>query len=297
MKYKINNTIEFDDKTGILSNTESGSIITLSTTAIRIFAYMLKNPNNIISREDFFENVWDIYGQEASNNSLNQYLSLIRKAFRNIDISYEIIHTEPRKCFYLKADVEYIEDDFSSSPHGEQIGIAEQKNKLEKNIIIEEAQQSDESLSKKMLPVEFGTIVNNSQVKQNIIRKRNKTIFLIFLALAFSGTGFFISQFWPSSSKDIPTVTLYKLGVIDSCPVFTLYESSNEMADHKINIARELITEHSLPCLINTIYIFQPDDFLVYTKKGRVLLSRCTTVNHEKKRKFAGCKDIYIYEK
>ena len=92
MKYKINNTIEFDDKTGILSNTESGSIITLSTTAIRIFAYMLKNPNNIISREDFFENVWDIYGQEASNNSLNQYLSLIRKAFRNIDISYEIIH-------------------------------------------------------------------------------------------------------------------------------------------------------------------------------------------------------------
>lgn len=70
-----------------------------------------------------------------------------------------------------------------------------------------------------MLPVEFGTIVNNSQVKQNIIRKRNKTIFLIFLALAFSGTGFFISQFWPSSSKDIPTVTLYKLGVIDSCPV------------------------------------------------------------------------------
>jgi DNA-binding winged helix-turn-helix (wHTH) protein len=58
--------------------------------------------------------VWDAYGQEASNNSLNQYLSVLRKAFRNVGLEHEIIITVPKQGFLIKVNVDYDEEDVST---------------------------------------------------------------------------------------------------------------------------------------------------------------------------------------
>lgn len=293
MKYLIDNIVAFDDKNGLLENKMSGSSVVLSTTAIRILAYLLKNQGVVLSREEFFETVWGAYGQDASNNSLNQYLSVLRKAFRNVGLDHEIIITVTKQGFLIKANVEYeeedllaLESDFFSSVEPDAESDDLYLNVAMTNVdAVQETQSTDESHS-----IETFTLNKLSFSKKFYWVKA-------FAILMFLCTIAFVYQYWPSSSKAIPTVLLHTIGKVDTCPVFTFYENSEEMIQTKIDIARKMTLDHKLPCIPNTIYIFQPDDLFVYTNKGRVLLSRCTTRKDDPLHGFAGCKDIYIYEK
>ncbi|NJQ19805.1 hypothetical protein HCO69_09165 [Pantoea sp. LS15] len=291
MKYLIDNIVAFDDKNGLLENKKSGTSVVLSTTAIRILSFLLKNQGVVLSRDEFFETVWDAYGQEASNNSLNQYLSVLRKAFRNVGLEHEIIITVPKQGFLIKVNVDYDEEDVSTlseqnftyvKPEPEPLDTTTSPDDVE---ITEETRFLDDSGS-------------NEIPKQNSPVFDKKYYFLnAFLGLIFIFTIIFVFQYWPSTSRVIPTVQLHSIGKVDSCPVFSLYESSEEMTQAKMNIARGMILEHKLPCIPNAIYIFQPDDMFVYNQMGRVMLSRCTARKNDPLHGLAGCKDIYIYEK
>lgn len=293
MKYLIDSIVVFDDKNGLLENKNSGTSVVLSTTAIRILSFLLKNQGVVLSRDEFFETVWDAYGQEASNNSLNQYLSVLRKAFRNVGLEHEIIITVPKQGFLIKVDVEYDEEDLlalETHYHTSTETVAEPYN-LNLNVAITDV----EAIQKKQLTAEN---LSDKAHKCNrfSFSKRNNwlKVFAFFVLIC---TIAFVYQYWPSSSKAIPTVQLHSIGKIDTCPVFTFYESSEEMLQTKMNIARKMTIEHKLPCIPNAIYIFQPDDMFVYNQKGHVLLSRCTTRKNDPLHGLAGCKDIYVYEK
>lgn len=289
MKYLIDNIFEFDDKSGVLENRNSGASVVLSTTAIRILSYLLKNQGVVLSRDEFFETVWDAYGQEASNNSLNQYLSILRKAFRNVGLDHEIIITVPKQGFLIRADVDYDEENLSTRDEHffthikpEPLSIIVPQENVE---MVQKIGLADDSCS-------------------NEIPKQNDRVFYkkhyvlnAFSGLVFIFTMIFLFQYWSSTSKVIPSVQLHSMGKVDSCPVFALYESSGEMIQAKMDIAREIILNYKLSCIPNAIYIFQPDDMFVYNKKGRVMLSRCTTRKDDPLHRLAGCKDIYIYEK
>lgn len=293
MKYLIDNIVAFDDKNGLLENNISGSSVVLSTTAIRILSYLLKNQGVVLSREEFFETVWGAYGQEASNNSLNQYLSVLRKSFRNVGLDHEIIITVPKQGFLIKAKVEYDEEDlialekhfYTSDEPGEESEISDLNFTMTDVEVVQEKRLSDES-----------HLVEAPKNNKLTFSKGNyglKVCVILILVCTIA----FVYQYWPSSSKVIPTVLLHTIGKVETCPVFSFYESSEEMLQTKMDIARKMTIEHKLPCIPNAIYIFQPDDLFVYNQKGHVLLSRCTTRKDDPLHGFAGCKDIYIYEK
>lgn len=103
-----------------------------------------------------------------------------------------------------------------------------------------------------------------------------------------------VNTLFNSAKTNLPDVHLYKLGNIDLCPVYTVFESSREVATAKLEKAQKMADLH-LKCLAGALFIFQPDDLYVYGEKGRVFLSRCT-FNNVEKTKFAGCKDLYIHE-
>lgn len=103
-----------------------------------------------------------------------------------------------------------------------------------------------------------------------------------------------VNSLFNSSKNNLPDVQLFKLGNIDLCPVYTVFESSPEIATAKLEKAQKMADLH-LKCLAGALFIFQPDDLYVYGEKGRVFLSRCT-FNNAEKTKFAGCKDLYIHE-
>lgn len=65
--------------------------LTFTTIPTRLFTYLLENADRMVGREELLNNIWDKYGLEPSNNSVNQYISLIRKSLSELGCDEEII--------------------------------------------------------------------------------------------------------------------------------------------------------------------------------------------------------------
>lgn len=208
----------------------------------------------MVSREEMFTNVWDKNGLQASNNSLSQYISLIRKGLKELGCEHEIIQTVPRVGFFI---AEGLVATIEEPPSVTVTSLAPSK--------------AAPSLSKR--------------VKMTLLAAGGISLLMLLYP---------VNSLFNSSKNNLPDVQLFKLGNIDLCPVYTVFESSPEIATAKLEKAQKMADLH-LKCLAGALFIFQPDDLYVYGEKGRVFLSRCT-FNNAEKTKFAGCKDLYIHE-
>lgn len=255
MKYLINNEVTFRTDDGVLANlSSSDNSLTLSITANRIFTYLLEQEGKVVSREEMFTNVWDKNGLQASNNSLSQYISLIRKGLQELGCEHEIIQTVPRVGFFI---AEGLVATIEEPPSVTVTSLAPSK--------------AAPSLSKR--------------VKMTLLAAGGISLLMLLYP---------VNSLFNSSKNNLPDVQLFKLGNIDLCPVYTVFESSPEIATAKLEKAQKMADLY-LKCLAGALFIFQPDDLYVYGEKGRVFLSRCT-FNNAEKTKFAGCKDLYIHE-
>lgn len=103
MKYRINAFIIYDAVDGTLSLKEDEVDTQLSITANALLYYFIQN-RGVVSRDDVLKAVWDDNGLVSSNSNLNQYLSLLRKAFRQYGIE-NIIVTVARGRLEFNSDV------------------------------------------------------------------------------------------------------------------------------------------------------------------------------------------------
>ncbi|EJD6042015.1 winged helix family transcriptional regulator [Providencia rettgeri] len=110
MKYKINAFIIYDAVDGTLSLKEGEVDTQLSITANALLFYFIQH-NGVLSRDDILKSVWDDNGLVSSNSNLNQYLSILRKAFRQYGIE-NIIVTVGRGLLEFNSEVslELIDD-------------------------------------------------------------------------------------------------------------------------------------------------------------------------------------------
>lgn len=91
MKYKINAFLIYDATEGSLKLDDGGKSDTqLTITANALLFFMVQNPG-VISRDTVMQRVWDDNGLVSSNSNLNQYLSMLRKAFRCYGIENVIV--------------------------------------------------------------------------------------------------------------------------------------------------------------------------------------------------------------
>lgn len=91
MKYRINAFLFYDATEGSLKLDDDGKSDTqLTITANALLFFMIQNPG-IISRDTVMQRVWDDNGLVSSNSNLNQYLSMLRKAFRCYGIDNVIV--------------------------------------------------------------------------------------------------------------------------------------------------------------------------------------------------------------
>ena len=104
MRYIINARFIYDAMDGSLTQRKGAEPDSqLSITANALFYFFLRN-TGIVSREEVLKKVWDDNGLTSSNSNLNQYLSILRKAFRHYDID-NIIVTVSRGYLQLNPDV------------------------------------------------------------------------------------------------------------------------------------------------------------------------------------------------
>ncbi|WP_299014914.1 winged helix-turn-helix domain-containing protein [uncultured Photobacterium sp.] len=111
MKYKINGFLFYNVTDATLSIDDIATADTqLSITANALLYFIIQHPG-ILTRDEVMQKVWDDNGLTSSNGNLNQYLSLLRKSFRNYQID-NVIVTIPRGRLEINPDlaIELIDD-------------------------------------------------------------------------------------------------------------------------------------------------------------------------------------------
>ena len=77
----------------------------LTLTCSRLLEFLIEHRGEIISRDAIFQAVWERYGLNASNNTLNQYISLLRRTLADFGLSAQTIKTIPKTGFLFSSEL------------------------------------------------------------------------------------------------------------------------------------------------------------------------------------------------
>ena len=260
MVFTIFNMIAFRSEDGAMWNiAQPDRRLSFTTIPTRLFTYLLENADKMVSREELLNNIWNKYGLEPSNNSVNQYISLIRKSLSELGCDEEIIKTIPRVGFYIAREM------VSASS---------------------ETLHNVETKSTKVQPA----------IEQSRLRRGYKPA---LLAISLIISTLLVLQPFRSATGHLdyrfPKSTLYKIGNIATCPVYALSASSPDVAARKEKLAEELAAVHA-PCVNNEIFIFHSGEHYAYQRSGRAFITRCTNSDHTLSH-FSDCKAVYAFAK
>ena len=82
----------------------------LTLTNSRLLTYLIEHRGEVITRDAVFQSVWEAYGLHSSNNTLNQYISLLRRIFTDLGAGPQLIKTIPKTGFMFNAEVHIVRE-------------------------------------------------------------------------------------------------------------------------------------------------------------------------------------------
>ncbi|MFV8984682.1 winged helix-turn-helix domain-containing protein [Serratia fonticola] len=260
MVFTIFNMIAFRSEDGAMWNiAQPDRRLTFTTIPTRLFAYLLENADRMVGREELLNNIWNKYGLEPSNNSVNQYISLIRKSLIELGCDEEIIKTLPRVGFFIAGD------------------------------IVSRSQETQQSVAS------VGTETPPAKEQSRLQRGYKPSLLVISLIIS---TLLVLQPFRSATGRldySFPKSTLYKIGNIATCPLYALRASSPDVAARKEKLAEELAAAHA-PCVNNEVFIFYSDEHYAYQQSGRAFITRCINSDHTLSH-FSDCKAVYAFAK
>lgn len=77
----------------------------LSPIVARLLTLLLEERGKVLTREELMHRVWELHGLEPSGNSLNQYISQLRRNFQNLGLPGNTIKTLPRVGFLFNGEI------------------------------------------------------------------------------------------------------------------------------------------------------------------------------------------------
>lgn len=106
MRYIINGVLTYNSEDGSIRTEHMAEydLITLTPVLNRLLAYLLKNQGLILTKESFFNEVWDSHGKSGSANTLKQYISYLRKILDS-HLRMACIVTIPGQGYMLTSDL------------------------------------------------------------------------------------------------------------------------------------------------------------------------------------------------
>ncbi len=90
-------------------------VITLNAPTARCLKLLLERVGQVVSREDFMQEVWQARGIVVSQNTFYQNISLLRKSLQQVGLNADIIATVRGVGFIFSPDarVQFVEDEKS----------------------------------------------------------------------------------------------------------------------------------------------------------------------------------------
>lgn len=213
-------------------------------------------PGSVLKRDVIINDVWDRYGYTGTGNSLNQYISLLRKNFATLGL-INVIETIPKQGFALHSSVI--------------VNIHFENNK--------EFIESD--------PNDTPLAILYTRSKNDWIKRM-----LYVIAPAMIIGGIFMLVYFQFVSTRIDNLKLYYIGNINSCRLYTVHPFSSEFQNKRIEIANAL-SDQKAPCIGNSFYIMDIESLYLFGSQGQVFITRCTFEKYTTD-KISGCKDVYV---
>lgn len=210
--------------------------IILSPIVARLLHLFIQEQGRVLTREEIMLLVWEDHGLEPSNNSLNQYVSQIRKIMHKFGLPDDVIRTVPREGFIL-------------SKH---IKIVEQVTPLAHNI-------RSCHKGKHQTPVRIST---------------NWLIFSVFV-MVFLTVPFISRMLTDFMQMRSLTIIPNNIDKASNCPLYAVAMGGAALLKETQQLARHYLEENDITCGNNSVVYFFASNGALKKQGGRFFLSHC----------------------
>lgn len=210
MIYIINNNVTFNTGNGSLKSMKNGKEVFLSSLNIRVFKCLLEYGVKPVSREDIFKQVWGEQSLNVSSATLNQYISLTRRALLSVGFNDRLIITVAKTGYKINKAIAISELDAENpkSPVGEATAV----------------------------------MLSDSRVKTGQTRY-HLAIFLRTLSIVLPlALLFFLFFYYQHHRENEKRNFLSYLGMVNGCPVYY----SGKYLDKKVGSYLQFLTKNNL---------------------------------------------------
>lgn len=263
MHYRINESIIYTPDDGTLklidnNNRIYSGEISLAPTANRLLAMLISHHGSILQREELLDSVWDAHGLRASNNSLNQYISVLRRNFSDIGVEDAVIITIPTVGFMFSKDI---------------------------SVIIEGIQQEINNTHDKIVTLPTQNSQNKNVPSFWVQRKKIIGIFLLTILTAVN-----FLYLMPSQSTGPAFEKRYLLGMLDSCPVYTFYHTPESSTQSYMELVRKSMDKAKFHCRGFSEIFFKVEDLALNREKATMFIAICSRLEENS---FSNCRSYY----
>ena len=240
MIYTIGDLVVFrisDGAVWMVGNEEEKII--LSPIVSRLLHFLLEENGRVLTRDEILDNVWSKQGLEASGNSLNQYISQIRKIFQNFGLSESTIKTIPRIGFFFDNNVSCLRDNTHTPP------------------------------TTSLIPPEKIKIVN---------MKRGIFYFcfaIMWMSLIFIHIPEFKTNFIKKDGFSPVPINPYKIGEMNECTIYTI-EMGNAQSPQMLSIAKDMLSTYGVDCSFERDVYFHSQNTVLNAPYNRLFISVCS---------------------
>lgn len=263
MKYQLAGLLVYDNEDGsiTLCNAAESESQMLTCTAQTILNLLIAHHGIVVERETFLQQVWDDRGLRGSSNSLNQYISILRKMFAALAPEHIFIVTVPKVGFMLSGDISIVPLD------------APAPSAPSSTVIEETVPNADAHLGE-------------SASRKAARRRLN----WLYSALTLIVIGCCLTAFvWKNHSQQ---TELYPLDTIESCPVYTLSPLADVFRERAKKLVRQIKDEGAFNCLPHSNFYVHIQDPVLYGDQGRLVLAQCSQFRGQA----SACQTLYFYE-
>lgn len=263
MIYRINRSIIYTPDDGRLTLVEaepgiysSGDIdISMAPTANRLLETLITHQGSILQREELLDRVWDAHGLKASNNSLNQYVSLLRRNFADLGLAEPLIITIPTVGFMFSKD-----------------------------ILVEKEEEPSESSP---------DIAHDSHTvaASGVFSFSGKRGLLVILALALV-TGANAAFYFYHQAHTSLYQKRYLVGKIAECPVYSFYQVEHTHWKTRMGDVTSEMKRGGLRCMPGSDIYFRIEEASEQSAKLSTFISVCGQTNNND---YATCRSRYAY--
>lgn len=246
MIYILNNRIEYNSDTAEVFQLGSNIDIAKFTPILnRIFRILVENNKMIVPRDELLKQVWNDHGLNASVNTLNQYISTLRKLLsQHLDIDNAILNI-PKKGIILSSEIVITFPQVDEINSSELATAPEKLNEMNKPALVElDINNNNEPV------YDSNSSSIASKVTTSKTSKRNFFLKITFAAILVL---FSIYNLFFNTLK-FEKVNTYLVSAIESCPVYSFKNNFDNV--HDPAIIQEHIKEFSLRCDNEAIFYY-----------------------------------------